>query len=467
MSGSSSRCCGDEPLEGQPVEDRVDRGDAEGVADRRAGRRSPALAEDPLRAGEVRRCRGRSRSSRRSPSRRSPAARARPSRAPPPRGGRRRTARRSRARSSSRSQLSRRCAPRGCRPWAAAGSPCCRSKASSSASDDAARHRAGVAARTGAPSPRPTAQAGRARQRAASRPSRPGCGGPGPRPSRGQPVLARAWRGGRCWWRRPAARGRRRARRAGRCVRCRRGYPWSISSTTTCSCPNSAVSRSSSSAAADSAARRQRLPDGALAAAGQHQPVPAPALGQLVEVVDRAALLVTAQLGVGHRARPAGGSPRRRGPAPAGGCPRGRRRRSAAWSGRGTARRRRWSRSPPCSCGGLGEQRGAVEPVVVGDRQCVQAEPDRLQHQLVGAAGAVEEAEVGVAVQLGVRRDRAVGSLDRRRGSAACACGVEIGASGSCGAAQAGEPRLELASTSIAGLFQPISRPCISRRPPR
>ena len=50
---------GDEPLEGQPVEDRVDRGDAEGVADRRAGRRAAALAEDPLARGRSRRCRGR------------------------------------------------------------------------------------------------------------------------------------------------------------------------------------------------------------------------------------------------------------------------------------------------------------------------------------------------------------------------------------------------------------------------
>ena len=82
-------------------------------------------------------------------------------------------------------------------------------------------------------------------------------------------------------------------------------------------------------AAAASLAGGQSLPDRALAAAGQDRPVAAPALAQLVEVVDRAALLVAAQVRVGDRPRPAGGSPRRRAPAPAGGCPRGRVRRSA------------------------------------------------------------------------------------------------------------------------------------------
>ena len=45
-----------EPLEQQLVGDRVDRGDAERVADRRVGRRSPALAQDvvlPAEPGDV------------------------------------------------------------------------------------------------------------------------------------------------------------------------------------------------------------------------------------------------------------------------------------------------------------------------------------------------------------------------------------------------------------------------------
>ena len=44
---------GDEPLERQPVEDGVDRGDAEREAHRRARRGAAALAEDVAAAGEV------------------------------------------------------------------------------------------------------------------------------------------------------------------------------------------------------------------------------------------------------------------------------------------------------------------------------------------------------------------------------------------------------------------------------
>lgn len=45
----------------------------------------------------------------------------------------------------------------------------------------------------------------------------------------------------------------------------------------------------------------QRLPHRALAAPGEHHPVAAPPLAELVEVVHGAALLVTAEVGVGHR----------------------------------------------------------------------------------------------------------------------------------------------------------------------
>ena len=51
-----------------------------------------------------------------------------------------------------------------------------------------------------------------------------------------------------------------------------------------------------------------------------------------------------------------------------------------------------------------GEPDDAVEAVVVGDREPVEAEASRLVDELLGVAGAVEEGEVGVAVQLGVAR---------------------------------------------------------------
>ncbi len=54
----------------------------------------------------------------------------------------------------------------------------------------------------------------------------------------------------------------------------------------------------------------------------------------------------------------------------------------------------------------LGEERCSGEVVVIGECQRTQAEPTPLHDQIGGTAGAVEEAEVAVAVQLGVRRDR-------------------------------------------------------------
>ncbi len=54
--------------------------------------------------------------------------------------------------------------------------------------------------------------------------------------------------------------------------------------------------------------------------------------------------------------------------------------------------------------GGLGEADDPVETVVIGDRQPGQAQARRLLGQLLGVAGTVEEREVRVAVQLGVRR---------------------------------------------------------------
>ena len=49
---------------------------------------------------------------------------------------------------------------------------------------------------------------------------------------------------------------------------------------------------------------------------------------------------------------------------------------------------------------GLVEAHGAVEAVVVGDRQCRHAEVGSPGHDLVDAAGAVAEREVGVHVEV-------------------------------------------------------------------
>ena len=58
----------------------------------------------------------------------------------------------------------------------------------------------------------------------------------------------------------------------------------------------------------------------------------------------------------------------------------------------------------PCVARREREADRAVEAVVVGDGQRRQPEARRFHRQLLGVAGAVEEGEVGVAVQLGVAR---------------------------------------------------------------
>ncbi len=59
-------------------------------------------------------------------------------------------------------------------------------------------------------------------------------------------------------------------------------------------------------------------------------------------------------------------------------------------------------RRQPYRPGRLGEADHAVHAVVVGDGQSLQAQPGRLLDQLLGMGCPVQEAEVGVAVQLGV-----------------------------------------------------------------
>ena len=60
-------------------------------------------------------------------------------------------------------------------------------------------------------------------------------------------------------------------------------------------------------------------------------------------------------------------------------------------------------RGHPDLAGGLGEADDAVEAVVVGDGQRLETEPSGFLDELFGMRRTVEEAEVGVAVQLGVR----------------------------------------------------------------
>ena len=64
--------------------------------------------------------------------------------------------------------------------------------------------------------------------------------------------------------------------------------------------------------------------------------------------------------------------------------------------------------------GGGGEADDAVAPVVVGERERLEAEACRFLGELLGAGGAVEEAEIRMAVQLGVGHC-AAGGLEARR----------------------------------------------------
>ena len=170
----------------------------------------------------------------------------------------------------------------------------------------------------------------------------------------------------------------------------------------------------------------QRLSHRALAAPGQGQHLARGLLDHLLQVVDRSALLLPAQLGgadhpaerpvalgvggqqqqvtalrVGHPVLRCGQPEREFGPEHGGHLQLG---------------------------GRLGEPHHPVHPVVVGERDRVQTEPGGLLDQLLGVAGAVQEAEVGVAVQLGVRGG---GRAGHRTSSAvagrARACGTRPG----------------------------------------
>jgi hypothetical protein len=104
--------------------------------------------------------------------------------------------------------------------------------------------------------------------------------------------------------------------------------------------------------------------------------------------------------------------------------------------------------------GRLGHAHHAVEAVVVGDGQRLEAEAGGLLGQGLGRAGAVEEAEVAVAVQLGVghragaaahRRGRLVGlALARPRRAVAAVAGEHGLATLPGGQGRVTEPLLQL-----------------------
>ena len=141
-------------------------------------------------------------------------------------------------------------------------------------------------------------------------------------------------------------------------------------------------------------------PDRPLTAAGQDLPMAVGGLGELVQVVDRAALLVPAELGGGDR---------RRQPVVALDPPSQHQQMPALRVGHPVLRGAQAQRQFGAVHGGqvvgqrcLGEPRRGVQPVVIGQGQPGQPQPDPLLDQRLGVAGPVQEAEVGVRVQLRV-----------------------------------------------------------------
>ncbi len=142
-----------------------------------------------------------------------------------------------------------------------------------------------------------------------------------------------------------------------------------------------------------------------LPAAAQHQPVAAGGAGQRVEGEDRPPLLPALEVRVGQHRREAGvavGIAGEHDEMRTGGVGLAR-----ARAGRGERHLGPEDRRQPARPRRIGEADHAVEAVVVGQRQRGQPEPVRLGHQLLRVAAAVEEAEPRVRVQLGVLSHRA------------------------------------------------------------
>ena len=153
--------------------------------------------------------------------------------------------------------------------------------------------------------------------------------------------------------------------------------------------------------------RAQGLLHATLAAARERQHPTRGVVDDLVEVVDRAPLLLAPQLrdadGAAERAVTLGIAGEQQQVAALGIG-------HAVLRGREPqAQLRAEDRAHAQLGGGLGEPDHAVHAVVVGERDGVEPQPGGLLDQLLGMAGAVEEAEVGVAVQLGVGGGRAGG----------------------------------------------------------
>ena len=316
-----------------------------------------------------------------------------------------------------------------------------------------ARRRRG-SGRSGGAARRPSA-GGRRPPPAATGRARRGCCAParrrGPSPAGAGP----AWRSGRWWWRRSRRRCGRRARRGRRCGPSRAGRRGPTA--------RRARGRARTPRPAGAArggrrpGRRRRAPrHGALAAAGEHPHVPGRGAGDVAERELRRALLPR-QVPEAERAGEAGVAV---GPVgeqqevvavgvggvavghPAGvhlgqrvglvadvtrcsGDEAGRERDLGAEHGR-----------HPDGAGRLGEADDAVEAVVVGQGEGLEAEAGGLGGQLLGVRRPVEEGEVGVAVQLGVghrcrcaarrRRPRTAGAAGstpvrhRRRSTTGC-----------------------------------------------
>lgn len=148
---------------------------------------------------------------------------------------------------------------------------------------------------------------------------------------------------------------------------------------------------------------------GAFAASGQDRPVPARTCGEIVEVVDRAPLLTAAQLRRGDRPREpvialrAPGEDQQMLAGGIGVTP--------LWCGQvqGELRSEHRLQRALHEAGHLGEARGAVEAVVVGEGQSGQPEAVGLGEEFFRGGGAVEERVRRMGVQLGIG-DRVFGS---------------------------------------------------------
>jgi hypothetical protein len=157
-------------------------------------------------------------------------------------------------------------------------------------------------------------------------------------------------------------------------------------------------------------ARLERGPHRSLAAAGEHQPPPGALAGELVPVIDRPALRLTAQM------RAADHPAQRRVPAWVAGqhqqMPPGRIRHTRAGRDRPPglglrqldidAQLRADDGGQPRLPRGGREPHHPGQPVVIGDRQPGQPEPHGFLDQLLRSAGPIQEGERRMGVQLRV-----------------------------------------------------------------